>query len=85
MPGFEYFLKCKFTGEYMVYRIQSLILLVLLLSYNLAFAQEGEGGCPMCGAMGMGGMILFAVVVLALISVLISLSVFLIRRSRHKD
>ena len=41
------------------------------------------GSCPMCGAMGWGGMILGAALAAAIIATLIALTVFLIRRSRH--
>jgi hypothetical protein len=41
--------------------------------------------CPMCDMQGWGtaGMIIGLVLVVAIIAALISLSVFLIRRSRH--
>jgi hypothetical protein len=41
--------------------------------------------CPMCKMQGWGtaGMILGLVVIIAVIAALISLSVFLVRRSRH--
>ena len=41
--------------------------------------------CPMCEMQGWGmvGMIVGLVLVIALIGALVSLSVFLIRRSRH--
>lgn len=41
-----------------------------------------EGGCPMCGAMGWTELIIGGLVAIAIIAALISLSVFLIRRSR---
>ncbi len=41
-----------------------------------------SGSCPMCSAMGWGGMILGGVLAIAAIAALIALTVFLIRRSR---
>lgn len=58
-------------------------ILGLLLSPVNALAQSMmSDSCPMCGAMGWGGMILGGLLVLALISTLVALSIYLIRRSR---
>lgn len=49
---------------------------------NSAYAQDMmSDSCPMCGAMGWGGMILGGILILAIIGALIALTVFLIRRS----
>lgn len=57
---------------------------VFLLS-SAVFAQgmmKDGMSCPMCGAMGWGGMILGAVLMIAVIAVLFSLALYLFRRSR---
>ena len=38
--------------------------------------------CPMCGAMGWGGMILGGFLMISVIVAFVSLSVFLVRRNR---
>ncbi len=62
----------------------SMILTPLFMSLR-GMAEEMMGGkmsCHMCGAMGWGGMILGGVLILATIGVLVSLTIYLIRRSR---
>ena len=63
----------------------------MVLFPSLLFANEGGGmmkgmqgggSCPMCGAMGGGGLVLGGILLIAVIGALASLSVFLIRRSR---
>lgn len=41
-----------------------------------------SGSCPMCGAMGWGSLILGGILVLAIISALVALTIYLVRRSR---
>lgn len=56
-----------------------------LFMTNEAHAQGMMGGnmsCPMCGAMGWGGMILMGLLIVSVIAALVALSYFLIRRSR---
>lgn len=67
-----------------------MVFFLVFLNAVLTFAQDGQGemkgmqggSCPMCGAMGWGGMVLGGLLFLAVIGVLVSLSVFLVRRSR---
>lgn len=62
-----------------------LSLTVFLLSVPLAVAEESSmqhGSCPMCGAMGWGGMALGAVLLLSVSAALVALAVFLVRKSR---
>lgn len=63
-----------------------MIALAMFISLpSSVFAQGMMGGnasCPMCGAMGWGGMILGGVLILAVIAALVALTIFLIRRSR---
>ncbi len=64
------------------------VLGIVLGTWATLFAPLGHaegmmsGSCPMCSAMGWGGMILGGVLALAAIAALIALTVFLIRRSR---
>ena len=63
----------------------SLVFGALLLATFSARAQETMGGgmsCPMCGAMGWGGMILGGVLIVSVIAALIALTLFLVRKSR---
>lgn len=43
---------------------------------------NGEGGCLMCSAIGWGGMILGALLIVSALSALLALTVYLLRRSR---
>ena len=65
--------------------ILSMTLMALLIPLN-AYSQEMMGGnmsCPLCGFMGWGGMILGGGLMLAFIAALVSLTVYLLRRSRN--
>lgn len=62
-----------------------LAVVLFLLPASILLGQEMgnmSGSCPMCGAMGWGGMILGGLLAIALIAVLVALAIFLIRRSR---
>lgn len=62
---------------------EALFLSWIFLFGKSALAQDMmSGSCPMCGAMGWGGVILGGVLLLALIAALVALTIFLIRRSR---
>jgi len=72
------------------FRLSSLAICFMLLFPQGAHAQEMMGGkmsCPMCGAMGWGGMILGGVLILSVIAIFVALALFLVRRSRspHPD
>lgn len=66
-------------------RLLTIFASALVLLIDIASAQNMMGGqmsCPMCGAMGWGGMILGGLMMIAIITALFSLAVYLIRRSR---
>lgn len=61
----------------------AIVLMVSVFSPGFSQAQGMMSeSCPMCGAMGWPGMILGALLILAVIAALIALTIFLIRRSR---
>lgn len=60
---------------------------MIFLIASTAYAQEMMGSktsCPMCGAMGWGGMILGGLLTISVIAALVALTLFLIRRSRSE-
>lgn len=52
------------------------------LSLKAADMMGGYMSCPMCGTMGWGGMIFGGLLMLAVIGALVSLVIYLLRRSR---
>ncbi len=60
---------------------------MIFLIASTAYGQEMMGSkmsCPMCGAMGWGGMILGGLLIISVIAALVALTLFLIRRSRSE-
>lgn len=65
----------------------SLVAGTLFLTTTKTHAQgmmEGNMSCPMCGAMGWGGVILGGLLSISVIAALVALTLFLIRRSRSE-
>lgn len=68
-----------------IIQLFSLTFATMLLSTHQVYAEEMAGGkmlCPMCGAMGWGGMILGGLLMVSVIAALGALTIYLIRRSR---
>jgi len=72
------------------YLMKIVAFFLIFSNTSLVFAQESSGmmgnmhgsSCLMCGAMGWGGMVLGAVLLLSASAALIALAIYLIRRSR---
>lgn len=61
------------------------LLMAWIFLFSVGANAQGmmSGSCPMCGIMGWIGMTLGGLLTLAAIAALVSLTIFLIRRSSH--
>lgn len=78
-------LKAKVSTMKNIQRAECFFLLILTYFWSLSSFAQGmdsmSGSCPMWGGMGWTGMILGGLFTAALISALIALTIFLLRRS----